>query len=227
MAVGAPLPSTTEEAAAANQARPGPPVPRPRSESYKWYDLPFCHPKKGIQWKTLGMGEVRRQLAPPRGRGAGRSTLPTAACACGPLVPARTPWQLRCRPGCRGMQQHRHRQWAAHPCLTCHISFALPSSPEVPTLSVLPRPPIDPPHTLPTRHLPLPSPLPLRPFPPAPPKVVDSNRMSTTPYDLAFKVPRTNEVACNKTLNAEELRKFRDVRRAWRRWRWRWRWRWR
>jgi hypothetical protein len=51
-------------------------TPPPCSESYKWYDLPYCPPKKGIQWKTLGMGEVRqggggRQRRGRSGRGSG------------------------------------------------------------------------------------------------------------------------------------------------------------
>jgi len=29
------------------------------SETYEYYKLPFCKPKDGVKWKTLGVGEVR------------------------------------------------------------------------------------------------------------------------------------------------------------------------
>lgn len=29
------------------------------SETYEYYSLPYCKPKDGVKWKTLGMGEVR------------------------------------------------------------------------------------------------------------------------------------------------------------------------
>jgi len=38
------------------------------------------------------------------------------------------------------------------------------------------------------------------------------HRMATTPFNLAFKKDLNNEVACEKTLSAEEQRKFRKVR---------------
>jgi hypothetical protein len=28
------------------------------SETYEYYKLPYCKPKGGVKWKTLGMGEV-------------------------------------------------------------------------------------------------------------------------------------------------------------------------
>ena len=28
------------------------------SETYEFYSLPYCKPKDGVKWKTLGMGEV-------------------------------------------------------------------------------------------------------------------------------------------------------------------------
>lgn len=28
------------------------------SETYEFYSLPYCKPKDGVRWKTLGMGEV-------------------------------------------------------------------------------------------------------------------------------------------------------------------------
>jgi len=35
--------------------------------------------------------------------------------------------------------------------------------------------------------------------------------MASTPYDLAFRVERTNQTVCKKTLSADDLEKFRDV----------------
>lgn len=30
----------------------------PRSETYQYFNLPFCHPKEGKEYKTEGLGEV-------------------------------------------------------------------------------------------------------------------------------------------------------------------------
>jgi hypothetical protein len=35
--------------------------------------------------------------------------------------------------------------------------------------------------------------------------------MASTPYQLDFKTPRTDELVCEVALNAEEVRKFRKV----------------
>ncbi len=35
-----------------------PPPPGCHSETYEYYKLPYCKPKDGVKWKTLGMGEV-------------------------------------------------------------------------------------------------------------------------------------------------------------------------
>lgn len=43
-------------------------------------------------------------------------------------------------------------------------------------------------------------------------QVVDANRMASTPYDLSFRVERTDEVVCEKTLTADDLANFRRVR---------------
>ena len=32
--------------------------PPPRSETYQFFNLPFCHPKEGKEYKTEGLGEV-------------------------------------------------------------------------------------------------------------------------------------------------------------------------
>lgn len=32
------------------------------SETYEYYKLPYCKPKDGVKYKTLGMGEVRAAL---------------------------------------------------------------------------------------------------------------------------------------------------------------------
>lgn len=42
-------------------------------------------------------------------------------------------------------------------------------------------------------------------------QVVDANRMASTPYDLAFRVERTNQTVCKRTLSEEDLERFRDV----------------
>lgn len=39
-------------------ARALPPCLRSRSETYEYYKLPYCKPKDGVRYKTLGMGEV-------------------------------------------------------------------------------------------------------------------------------------------------------------------------
>ncbi|KIY94368.1 Putative phagocytic receptor 1b [Monoraphidium neglectum] len=47
-------------------------------------------------------------------------------------------------------------------------------------------------------------------------EVVDANRMASTPYDLAFRVERTNQRVCKKELSKEDAQKFRDaVRDDW------------
>ncbi len=33
-------------------------VPAPRSETYQYFNLPFCHPKEGKEYKPEGLGEV-------------------------------------------------------------------------------------------------------------------------------------------------------------------------
>lgn len=42
-------------------------------------------------------------------------------------------------------------------------------------------------------------------------EVVDANRMASTPYKLNFKTDRKEENICTKSLNADELQKFRTV----------------
>lgn len=32
--------------------------PPPRSETYQYFNLPFCHPKEGKEYKPEGLGEV-------------------------------------------------------------------------------------------------------------------------------------------------------------------------
>lgn len=32
--------------------------PCPRSETYQYFNLPFCHPKEGKEYKPEGLGEV-------------------------------------------------------------------------------------------------------------------------------------------------------------------------
>lgn len=35
-----------------------PPAPCCRSETYQYFNLPFCHPKEGKEYKPEGLGEV-------------------------------------------------------------------------------------------------------------------------------------------------------------------------
>lgn len=42
-------------------------------------------------------------------------------------------------------------------------------------------------------------------------EVVDANRMATTPYQLAFRTDRKDEVICEKTLSDDDMVKFRKV----------------